>query len=102
VEEELLMKRGDKWLDVTNSLKNDASPKDTGQQDRPEVNSLADLAGRLVLPVLVGVCDNLSEKDKKQYSQTGSEYSRAAPHDFSVNGHRSYRFLRPQCSRILS
>jgi len=55
------------------------------------VGSLANLAGRLVLSVGVGVDGNVREKHNDHYCQHEGQGSRVLPYDFAFKRHRASR-----------
>jgi len=55
------------------------------------VGCLANLAGRLVLSVCVGVDSNLREKHNDHYCQDEGQGSRVLPYDFAFKRHLASR-----------
>jgi len=55
------------------------------------MGSLANLAGRFVLSVCVGVDGNLREKHNEHYCQHEGQGSHVLPYDFAFKRHRASR-----------
>jgi DNA-binding transcriptional ArsR family regulator len=59
------------------------------------VHRLADLAGRFVLSVLVGVGNSLGEEYNRQHTQGEDQHPGTAPYGFSFKSHSAHQYTSP-------